>query len=71
MSNWDSTSTYTRKDALPLVMTPVDIAKVLGISRNTAYEVVHSKGFPAFKIGNQYRVQRDKFFLWLDGAAAA
>lgn len=51
---------------LPLVLTPMDVAKVLGVSRNTAYEVVHSKGFPAFKVGNQYRIQRDKLFQWMD-----
>lgn len=50
---------------LPFVMTPSDIAKIMGISRNKAYEVVHSKDFPSFKVGKQYRVSRDKFVSWL------
>lgn len=56
---------------LPLVLTPMDIAAVLGISRNTAYEVIHSKGFPAFRVGKQYRVSRERFLTWLDSETAA
>lgn len=53
-------------NSLPIVLTPMDVAEVLGISRNTAYQVVHSRGFPSFKVGKQYRVSRDKFLSWLD-----
>lgn len=55
---------------LPLVLTVKDIAVILGISRNTAYELVHSQGFPAFQVGKQYRIYRDKFLDWLDRSAA-
>ena len=58
-------------DELPLVLTPMDIAAVLGISRNIAYEVIHSKGFPAFRVGKQYRVSRERFLTWLDSETAA
>lgn len=53
-------------NSLPLVLTPMDIAELLGISRNTAYQVVHSRGFPSFKVGKQYRVSSDKFLSWLN-----
>ena len=53
-------------DELPLVLTPMDIAAVLGISRNTAYELLHSKSFPAFRVGKQLRVTRERFLIWLD-----
>ena len=43
---------FTNINNLPLVLTPMDIAAVLGISRNTAYDVIHSKGFPAFGWGS-------------------
>lgn len=56
---------------LPFIMTPEDIAKVLRISRNKAYEVVHSKDFPCFKIGKQYRIKRERFIQWLDKVTAA
>ncbi len=55
-------------DDLPLVLTPADIAAILGISRNKTYEVLHSNSFPVFQIGKQYRVHRDKFLTWLDTA---
>lgn len=58
-------------DNLPLVMTPMDVACALRISRNTAYELVHSKGFPAFKVGKQYRVHREKFYQWMNETVAA
>ena len=64
-------SVVTEFSALPLVLTPVDIANVLGVSRNTAYEFIHSKGFPAFKVGKQYRVKRDRFIQWMDESSAA
>ena len=62
---------FRQAEELPLVLTPIDIAAVLGISRNTAYEVIHSKGFPAFRVGKQYRVSRERFPTWLDSETAA
>ena len=56
----------TNPESLSMVLTPLDIAAVLGISRNTVYELVHSKDFPAFRVGKQYRVNREKFLAWLD-----
>lgn len=50
---------------LPIIMTPKDISDILGISRNKTYEILHSKDFPAFKFGKQYRVHRSKFLMWL------
>lgn len=62
---------FRKVEELPLVLTPMDIAAVLGISRNTVYEVIHSKGFPAFRVGKQYRVSRERFLTWLDSETAA
>jgi len=57
----------TNPEALPMILTPADIAAVMNLSRNTAYELVHSDGFPAFRIGEKlYRVKKDKFLKWLD-----
>ena len=57
-------------EELPLVLTPAEISGLLGISRNTVYELLHSKDFPAFRIGKQYRVSRARFMAWLNGEAA-
>ncbi len=73
LSLLDNTSkqvAITQCDELPLVLTPMDIAKVLNISKNTAYEMVHSKDFPCFKVGKQYRIRRERFFQWMDEVAA-
>lgn len=60
-----------RIDDLPLVLTPLDVAAVLDVSRNTAYEIVHSKSFPSFKVGKQYRIRRDRFLQWMIEAEEA
>ena len=61
---------HRRIEDLPLVLTPADIAEILGISRNTAYELIHSDGFPIFRVGKQYRIGRKQFLTWLDSQAA-
>ena len=45
--------TYKNYDELPLMLNVVQVAAVLGISRAGAYELVHSEGFPALKIGSR------------------
>lgn len=54
-----------------LVLTPADVAKFLGISRNTAYEVMHQNDFPAFRVGKQYRVRFDHLMRWMEKSAQA
>lgn len=62
----------TNADALPMVLTPLEIGDVLGLSRNRVYELMHSEDFPAFKIGKRlYRIRKDKFLAWLDKEDAA
>ena len=39
-------------DELPLVLDVADIQRIMGISRVTAYELVHTPGFPAFRSGS-------------------
>lgn len=55
----------------PVVLSPMDIARILGVSKNTAYEFVHSEGFPAFMVGKQYRIRLDHFMAWMDNAVAS
>lgn len=61
----------TNPDELPMVLTPSEIAAILGISKNVVYEYMHSEGFPVFKVGKQYRISKKKFLVWLDGENAA
>lgn len=55
-------------DDLPMVLTPADISEVLNISINKTYEYIHSKDFPVFRLGRQYRISKSKFLAWLDAA---
>lgn len=58
--------TYKSFDELPLMLTVVQVAAVLGISRAGAYELVHSEGFPALKIGSRIVVPKDRLREWID-----
>ena len=62
--------TYKNYDELPLTLNVVQVAAVLGISRAGAYELVHSDGFPALKIGNHIVVPKDKLREWIDANTA-
>ena len=57
---------YKSYEELPLMLTVLDVAAVLGISRAGAYELVRSNGFPVLKIGNRIVIPKDKFFLWIE-----
>ena len=58
--------TYKNYDELPLMLKVVQVAAVLGLSRAGAYELVHSEGFPALKIGSRIVVPKDKLREWID-----
>ena len=62
--------TYQDYDALPLMLNVVRVAGVLGSSRAGAYELVHSEGFPALKIGSRIVVPKDKLREWIDANTA-
>ena len=54
---------------LPIVLTPMEIAKILGVSKNTVYQIMHRTDFPSFKFGDKHiRVYREKFIQWLNTA---
>ena len=54
---------------LPMVMAPLDVAAVLGLSKNTVYGLFHQRDFPAFRVGKQLRVSRDAFERWMASAS--
>lgn len=61
---------YKNYDELPLMLNVVQVAAVLGISRAGAYELVHSEGFPALKIGSRIVVPKGKLRKWIDANVA-
>lgn len=48
----------TNVDDLPLVLTISDLAKILGIGRNTAYDLIRSGTIKSFRAGRQIRVSK-------------
>ena len=59
-------SDYTNYDELPLFLNAEMMAKVLGISISSAYELMHETGFPALRIGNRIVVPKEKFRRWVE-----
>lgn len=57
---------YKSYAELPLMLSVIDVAAVLGISRAGAYELVKSKGFPSLTIGSRIIVPKEKFIAWID-----
>ncbi len=56
----------TSVEALPLVLCVRDVASVLQISRQGAYNLVNSKEFPSGRIGRRIIVTKSAFLSWLD-----
>lgn len=52
-------------DDLSLVLDVADIQRIMGISRVSAYELVHPPGFPAFRRGRLIKVSKIAFFEWM------
>lgn len=53
-------------EELPIMLTVADIQKVLGIGRNSAYELIYQKNFPILKLGERkIRIPKDRFLEWI------
>ena len=51
---------------LPLFLNANTVAKVLGVSPSSGYELMHDPGFPILKIGNRMVVPKEKFIQWIE-----
>ncbi len=59
-------ATYTNFEELPLFLNAETLAKVLGVSVSSSYELMHEKDFPAIRIGSRLVIPKDKLQLWID-----
>lgn len=60
-------SMYKSKDELPMFLSVMDLADLLGISRASAYELVNEEEFPKLKIvQGRTIIPRDRLLEWLD-----
>ena len=61
-------SIYKSRDEMPMFLTVMDVANLLGISRASAYELVREDNFPKLKIvQGRTIIPRDRLLEWLDG----
>ena len=58
-------SKYRSYDELPLTLRVEDLMPILGIGRNTAYEMVRSKQIFSVKIGRQLRIPKQALIDYL------
>ena len=54
-------SVYTNYDELPLFLNAEMVAKVLGISISSAYELMREASFPTLRVGSRIIVPKEKF----------
>ena len=59
-------SNYKSYDELPLFLNAETVAKLLGISISSSYELMHEKEFPSLRIGSRLIVPKEKFREWVE-----
>lgn len=59
-------SVYKTYEELPLFLNAKTVARVLGISPSSGYELMHQRDFPTLKIGNRIVVPKEKFMKWVE-----
>ena len=58
-------SSYKSYEELPLFLNAATVARVLGVSASSGYELIHEPDFPVLKIGNRLVVPKEKFVEWV------
>lgn len=59
-------SVYKSYEELPLFLNAEQVAKVLGVSPSSGYELMHEEGFPVLKVGSRMVVPKEQFILWVE-----
>ena len=60
---------YRSFDELPLTLRVEDLMPILGIGRNTAYELVRTKQIRSVKVGRQLRIPKQCLIDYLTAAS--
>ena len=58
-------SVYKSYDELPLFLNSELVAKVLGVSSSSGYELMHQPGFPVLRVGSRIVVPKEQFIQWV------
>ena len=59
-------SGYKSYEDLPLFLNAATVAKVLGVSPSSGYELMHEPGFPVLRVGSRMVVPKEKFIEWVE-----
>lgn len=59
-------SVYKSYDELPLFLNSKLVAKVLGVSPSSGYELMHEPDFPVLRVGSRMVVPKEKFIQWVE-----
>ena len=59
-------SIYKSYDELPLFLNSELVAKVLGVSPSSGYELMHPPDFPVLRVGSRMVVPKEKFIQWVE-----
>ena len=59
-------SSYKSYNELPLFLNADTVAKTLGVSPSSGYELMHEKDFPSLKIGSRIVVPKERFIRWVE-----
>ena len=57
--------TYTHYDQLPLILSVDELTKILGIGRNTAYDLIRCGKIRSVRIGHKSRIPKDSLLEFL------
>ncbi len=58
-------SVYKSYDELPLFLNSELVAKVLGVSPSSGYELMHQPDFPVLRVGSRMVVPKEQFIQWV------
>lgn len=47
------------------IMTIKDMEQFLQVSRSKAYELIKIEGFPAYKVGSEFRILKNELIDWM------
>ena len=57
--------TYTHYDQLPLILSVDELTKILGIGRNTAYDLIRCGRIRSVRIGHKMKIPKDSLLEFL------
>ena len=56
---------YEKKEQGVTVYTALDLQEIFKCGKNRAYEIMHLKGFPSFKVCGSYYVEKSALEKWI------